>query len=390
MSAAAGYAGVFDLAVVGAGIVGLGQALAAARRGKRVVVIDREAEVNAASVRNFGFITVTGQAAGETWRRARLSRDIWAEVAAQAGIAIAHQGLVVLARRPEAYAVLQAFAATEMGSACTLLGPAEAGRRFPDVTPKTLSGALFSPHELRVESRTAVPRLAAWLDETLGVRFLRRTLVKDIDLPRIATTSGVIEAEAAVVCPGDDFLSLYPDRLAGFDLTRCRLQMLRVAPPEAGWRLPAGVMSDLSLVRYPGYAALPEAAALLPRLQAEQAEHLAAGIHLIVVQDADGALVVGDSHHYAATPSPFSAEAVDDLILEECAAALGRRTGPVLERWSGTYAKAPDRDALIDRPAEGVRIVVVTSGTGASTAFALGEEVSAELFGAGVMAMGEG
>ena len=52
----------FDLAVVGAGIVGLACALAAAKRGKRVVVLDRDAQANGASVRNFGFITITGQA----------------------------------------------------------------------------------------------------------------------------------------------------------------------------------------------------------------------------------------------------------------------------------------------------------------------------------------
>ena len=37
----------------------------------RVVVIDRDAQANGASVRNFGFVTVTGQARGEVWRRAR-------------------------------------------------------------------------------------------------------------------------------------------------------------------------------------------------------------------------------------------------------------------------------------------------------------------------------
>ena len=54
-------------------------------------------------------------------------------------------------------------------------------------------------------------------------------------------------------------------------------------------------MSDLGLVRYLGYAELPEAAALRRRLEAEQAEHLANGIHLIAVQSEDGSLVVGDS-----------------------------------------------------------------------------------------------
>jgi D-hydroxyproline dehydrogenase subunit beta len=56
------FSGRFDLAVVGAGIIGLATALAAVRRGLRVVVVDRDAQANGASVRNFGFITVTGLA----------------------------------------------------------------------------------------------------------------------------------------------------------------------------------------------------------------------------------------------------------------------------------------------------------------------------------------
>ncbi|HEY6921961.1 MAG TPA: FAD-dependent oxidoreductase, partial [Steroidobacteraceae bacterium] len=74
----------FDLAVVGAGILGLATALAGARRGLRVAVIDRDAQANGASIRNFGFITVTGQERGRMWQRARRTREVWREVCASA------------------------------------------------------------------------------------------------------------------------------------------------------------------------------------------------------------------------------------------------------------------------------------------------------------------
>src|SRR5580698_10997305 len=83
----------YDLAVVGAGIIGLATALAAVRRGLRVVVIDRDAQANGASVRNFGFITVTGQERGQMWARARRSREVWRGVAEEAGIPIVQKGL---------------------------------------------------------------------------------------------------------------------------------------------------------------------------------------------------------------------------------------------------------------------------------------------------------
>ncbi len=101
-------------------------------------------------------------------------------------------------------------------------------------------------------------------------------------------------------------------------------------------------------------------------------------MHLIVVQSADGSLVVGDSHHYADTPEPFASEAVDRLILDEYAKVLGPPP-PVVERWTGTYASSP-ANLLIEAPEPGVRVVMVTSGNGASTAFGLAEEVIGDLY----------
>jgi FAD dependent oxidoreductase TIGR03364 len=373
----------FDLVVVGAGVVGLAHALAARRRGLSVAVIDREAEAIGASVRNFGFVTVTGQQAGECWGRAMRSRDVWAEVAPQAGIAIEHQGLLVAARRPEAMAVLEAFHATGMGAECRLLSPAELAAEHGAILAEgPFAGALWSPHERRVESRQAIPKLAAWLEGAMGVTFFRRTLVKSVAPGRVETTAGSFAAGRIAVCPGDDLLSLFPDRIAAMGIGRCRLHMMKVMPADPGFRLPGSVMSDLSLVRYLGYSELPEAAPLLARLRREQPEHLAQGIHLIAVQGADGGLVVGDSHHYEWSPSPFAEGRVDDLMQEEMHSVLRLPGARVVERWMGTYASLPDRLMVRDAPDPAIRLVIVTSGTGASTAFAIAEETVNEMFGA--------
>ncbi len=368
----------YDLAIVGAGICGLAHALAAARRRKRVVVIDKDAQANGASVRNFGFVTVTGQQRGDCWQRAMRSREVWSEVAAKAGIAIEHHGLLVAVRRPAAAAVLEAFARTEMGEGCLLLSPAEARQRLPALRDG-LASALWSPHEVRVESRTAIPKLAKWLQDVHGVTFLRSTLVSEVALPRIVTSEGIIEAAAAVVCANDDFLTLYPGRIARYGLRKCKLHMLRVAPRQE-LRLGMAVMSDLGLVRYLGYAELAEAAVLRRQLEAEQRNALDNGVHLIAVQSADGTLVVGDSHHTAATPDPFAPEAVDEIIMAEFDSVLEAPGRRIVERWTGIYPTAPDRLMLVDKPADGVRVVIITSGTGASTSFAIGEQVIGDLF----------
>jgi FAD dependent oxidoreductase TIGR03364 len=363
----------FDLVVVGGGIVGLATALAGVRRGLRVAVVDRDAQANGASVRNFGFITVTGQERGPMWMRARRSREVWHEVAAAAAIPLTQTGLWMIVRRPESLNVLEAFMATEMAVGCRLLSPAEARRRCPELSAPDMLAVLESTIELRVESREAIPRLATWLANVHGVTFLRSAAVTSIDMPMVYTSRGVVRADRVAVCPGDDFNGLYADRLRAYPLTRCKLQMLRLADP--GFRLPGAIMSDLGLGRYRGYSDLVAAGPLKARLAIDQAQHVAHGVHLIVVQSADGSLVVGDSHHYARTPDPFSRDEVDALILEEFVAALGIEPPPVIERWIGTYASAPDRSILIDAPEASVRVAIDTCGVGASTGFAIGEEL---------------
>ncbi len=373
----------FDLAVIGGGILGLAHAFAAARLGKRVVVIEREARANGASIRNFGFVTITGQARGDTWRRAMRSRDIWADVAPRAGIDIHQRGLILCARFAESLPVIDAFLATEMGAECRFLSPRELSARALDLGGGDLKGALWSPHELRVDSPSAIPRLAAWLEAEMGVAFQYGTAALDLAPPRITTSRGPVMAAAAVVCPGDDFVSLFPEVIGARGLEKSTLTMLRLADP--GRRLPATVMSDLGLVRYLGYAALPAAAPLRARLEASHRDALAHGVHLIVAQGADGGLIVGDSHHYGDRADPFMETRVEELILREFQDALGFAPPPVVARWMGSYAHTPDAPMFVETPRPDVRLVMVTSGTGASTSFAIAEEVVGELYGVNLL-----
>jgi FAD dependent oxidoreductase TIGR03364 len=369
----------FDIAVVGGGIVGLAVALAAARKGKRVVVLDRSARATGASIRNFGFVTVTGQEAGDHWARAMRSREVWQEVAQEAGIAVQHRGVVIPARRREAADVLHAFLSTDMAEGCKLISRDEAAAIVPALRLDKVTEILYSPHELRVESAEALPKIAAWLAQRHGVVFHWNTAVLAVDGHRVETSRGPVHADAVVVCPGDDLSTLFPERIAPYGLRICTLQMLRLAVRDARPAFGAAVMSDQSVARYEGFAALPEAQALIRKLDAEESEYRAAGIHLIAVQSADGSLVVGDSHVYGDAQAPFAQARFDDLILDEFDRVFDLPTREVVNRWIGCYVSSSERRVLVDRPADHVRIVMVTGGTGASTGFALGEQVITDL-----------
>ena len=69
-----------DIAIVGAGILGLAHAYEAAKKGLRVVVFERSQRVSGASVRNFGMIWPVGQPHGPLHEMALRSRSRWLQV----------------------------------------------------------------------------------------------------------------------------------------------------------------------------------------------------------------------------------------------------------------------------------------------------------------------
>ena len=100
----------FDVAVVGSGVVGLGAALAAHRRGQRVLVIERGSEPTGASIRNFGHLCFTPQH-GRAREFALASREIWLGLARDAGVWLRESGTLVAARRDDETSVLEQLAA---------------------------------------------------------------------------------------------------------------------------------------------------------------------------------------------------------------------------------------------------------------------------------------
>lgn len=364
-----------DVAIVGAGIVGVAHAVDAVRRGLSVTVVERDDRPSGASVRNFGHLFPSAQA-GVALEVALDSRSRWLELAAEAGFWLLESGTLLVARLPEELAVIEEFAATA-GIDARVLTRDEVLRRAP-VSDSGLLGGLSTRLDCRVDPREALPALCAWLQRDKGVTFLWGTTALGAEGGVLSTSRGEVRAEAIVVAAGHDLDSLLPETAEEAGLRRCSLHMLRVASPGSRSFAPA-LGSGLALLRYSGFAECPSVAALRARIERERPELLAEAVNLLVTQRPDGDLVVGDTHHYAVTPSPFRDERLDELLLEEAARLLG---GPltVRERWQGIYADAPDRDFLIAAPTRGVRAVAVTTGIGMTTAFGLAPRVLDEIF----------
>ena len=101
----------YDVGVVGAGILGLAHAYHLARRGLRVLVLERHPRAQGASVRNFGMIWPVGQPAGPMYQMARRSRDLWLEVLTASGVWHRQCGSLHLAYHEDEAQVLSEFVA---------------------------------------------------------------------------------------------------------------------------------------------------------------------------------------------------------------------------------------------------------------------------------------
>lgn len=371
-----------DVAIVGAGILGLAHAYWAARRGLSVAVFERNRKAQGASVRNFGMIWPIGQQAGGIHRMAVRSREIWQEVLDRAGVPYRATGSLHVVYRSDEVAVAREFVerGPALGYSCSWLSPRQVLEKSSAVNPEGLLGGIWSPTEMTVDPRLILDRLPAFLSEKLGVRFRFGIAVRAIQLPKIEAGAEVWEAARALVCSGDDFETLYPERLAASGIGRCKLQMMRTPPQKDGWQLGPSLAAGLTLRFYPAFEIC---ASTLPKYKQRVAEEMPEyerwGIHVLVSQTADGALTLGDSHEYGLAVDIFNKMEIDDLILRNVRTFLRAPDLSIAQRWYGVYAKHPEKAYVSDEPAPGVRIVTAVGGSGMTLSFGLAERTIDEV-----------
>jgi FAD dependent oxidoreductase TIGR03364 len=356
-----------DVAVVGAGILGLAHAYALARRGRPVVVYERSPQAAGASVRNFGMIWPIGQPAGHMHEMALRSRDLWVEVLQAARLPHFPTGSLHVVYREDEAAVAREFCevAPGLGYACEWLGASGVAERSQAVRPEGLRGAIWSPTEITVDPRVTLAQLPRFLAERFGVKFRWSTAASAADLASY---------DAAIVCSGHDFETLYPEAFAASGVTRCKLQMMRTHPQPDGWQLGPALAAGLTLRFYESFRVCRTLAALRQRIAAETPAFDRWGIHVLVSQTAGGELTLGDSHEYGMAVDPFDRAEIDELILGYARAFLRAPAMEIAQHWHGVYAKHPAQPFASLSPAPNVRVVTATGGSGMTLSFGLAEQ----------------
>jgi FAD dependent oxidoreductase TIGR03364 len=366
--------------IIGAGIVGLATARALALRGYKITVFERNERAVGASIRNFGMVWPIGQATGPLFERAMLSRSIWKEVCTEARIWHEEVGSLHLAYHDDELQVIKEYVDVNQNYRdCSLFSSKQALQKSPAVNPEGLKGALYSGEEMIIESRVAIGQVAKYLAEKYGVEFYWNTAISQIEHPKVISGSRSWEADEIFVSSGADFETLYPELFSETDITKCKLQMMRLVTQPDEWRIGPSLCGGLSMIHYPGFQAAASLPALRKRYEEQYAEYLKWGIHVMVSQNGSGELTIGDSHEYGLVHDPFDKEFINTMIMSYLQTFATFKDWKMLQSWHGIYPKMTNgATELIVDIAPGVTVINGIGGNGMTLSFGLCEEYIAK------------
>lgn len=364
--------------VIGAGIVGLSTARALSLQGYAVTVIDRTQQAVGASVRNFGMLWPVGQPDGILYDRAMRSKAIWKDMADSTGLTYEESGSLHIAYHRDEWTVLEELydAFRVSGRPVELLGKHAITERFRGIQKNGLMGGLFSATETIVDPRAALAMIPVYLEEYLDVKFIWGRSVQAVESNQVDLGNEVLHTDMICICNGADFESLYPQQFQQAEITKCKLQMLRFAPPSADWRIGTSICGGLSLIHYSGFKVAESLPLLRERYEKEMETYVKAGIHVMVSQNGQGELTVGDSHEYGSVFDPFNDASLNRLIMDYLKQFAVCDDWQLLQTWYGVYAKMKNgATELFLNPEPGVYIINGLGGAGMTLSFGMAEEI---------------
>lgn len=225
-----------DVAIIGAGIIGISAALELAERGVSVVVCEKGGVGHEQSGRNWGWVRVMGRDPGEI-PMALQSQRLWEGMAKRVGADVGFQrsGIIYVA---EDEAALQRHAewiahAEPYQLGTRLLSAKDLATHLPGLA-RRYAGGLFTPGDARAEPSRAVPAIARRVVE-LGGHVLTQCAVRGIETAA-GRVSGIVTERGRIACQrvilaGGAWSRLFLGNLGiDFPQLKVRSSVMRTAP----------------------------------------------------------------------------------------------------------------------------------------------------------------
>ena len=378
---------MYDLIIIGSGVLGTFHAYHAANAGQRVLLLEKDAQPAGATVRNFGQVVPSGMA-GRWFDYGRRSLAIYRTIQQESDITVRQNGSVYVASDDTELGLLHelhAHHAAETGYACELLTPAQTLSNYPTLRPEYVRGALFFPDEISVEPELMIGRLIQYIRHKFRVEYHTGAAVVDVQPTSggasdggadvVMAGGGRFKARRVLICSGHEARLLFPQIMAGSGIIVSKLQML-LTGPIAGLNLPGNILTGLTIRRYESFQALPSFVGI------KTPEHLRElkkwGIHILFKQATDGSVIVGDSHEYAPiavqeTLGYHTTDYLNELILTEARRIVTFPLNPIQKTWAGFYGQT-DREIFEYDVDSTIRIVTGIGGKGMTSGAGYAEE----------------
>ena len=359
-----------DAVVVGGGVIGAACALALARDGAAVTLIERSELAAGASGGNNGLVLSPTDPGLVPMAEATLA--LYTEVSGEAPVPFRMDadpiGLLVVAGNDEAQRAsgrAEADAARACGVAVEHVGGSRLRDLEPAVAPDLAEGWLLEDGR-RLDPAALTVSLVL-LAEAEGAEVRRHLTVRSVRAVggrarAVITDEGPLHADVVVVAAGPDSGALL--RAVGFDLPSIGAR---------GWLVHMGRAAGgpRRIVERAGWHPLPDQEALPPpRMEALAGGGRGPDVGTLVHPTVDGSFLAGGSRQGAAEPED---PAVPAAIARLAVGLLpGLADAPVLGSWWGIRPMSPDGRPMVGFVGEGLLVatghgsqgVILGGGTG--------------------------
>lgn len=375
--------GTFDFAIVGGGIMGTSFAFHLLQKGYKVALFDKNRTPNEASVRNFGQVVPSGF--GALWQKYGIaSMEIYRSIQKDAGLELKEEGSLYIASDAEELTLLEELNKINKQNQydSILLDKADIKKLYPEIKQDYALAGLHFPLEIQVNPHTTVLRILRWLVSKYQLKYFNNTTIHQAETSAKSVIlrdnyKNTYQAKQIFVCTGHDFKTLFPSFFETSGLKTVKLQMLSGTAP--GVKLKGSLLTGWSVRRYECFQECPSYNSITNKENPE-AFHKKHGIHILAKQEADGRIILGDSHHYtlqsqnADNTDYHDLTEVNQFIIDEAKKILHLDHFSLQHTWSGFYGQCIDQPILIKEIEQNITIITGIGGKGMTASLGYAKE----------------